>query len=252
MREHLKQFRLAARCRVRRVSTRGYWAWRRRPESPRARPNRALVTQLTAVHRRSRGTDGRRRGHPHLHAAGTPCSRHRVARRLRQEGLCGRRRRAFHATTHSQHSFPVAQNLRARDCTAPAPDQVGVSDITYRPVEEGWEYLATLMDLHSRRSVGWAMQSTRERSLTRRALEMAVAQRQPGPGLLHQSDRGVQYAGFDYQAALARQGIVPSISRQGNGWDHAPMESLFGTLKSELVHDWSRPPRARARREVFA
>jgi len=251
IKEHLKQFRLAALCRVLRVSKSGYFAWLKRPESPRARQNRALVTQLKAVHTRSRGTYGRCRVHAALQAQGTPCSKNRVARLMRQEGLWGRRRRAFKATTNSKHSFPVAQNLLARDFTATAPDQVWVSDITYLPVEEGWEYLATVMDLHSRRIVGWAMQSTLERSLTLRALEMAIAQRQPGPGLIHHSDRGVQYACFDYQAALARQGIVPSMSRKGDCWDNAPMESFYGTLKCELVHDWSRPPRAQARREVF-
>lgn len=252
IKEHLQQFRLAALCRVLRVSKSGYLAWLKRRESPRARANRALVTQIRAIHRRSRGLYGRRRVHAQLQAQGVPCSPNRVARLMRHAGLCGRRRRACRATTHSKHSFPVAANLLARDFTATVPDQVWVSDITYLPVEEGWDYLATVMDLHSRRIVGWAMQSTLERSLTLNALEMAITQRQPGPGLIHHSDRGVQYACHDYQAALARHGMIPSMSRKGDVWDNAPMESLFGTLKSELVHDWSRPPRAQARREVFA
>jgi transposase InsO family protein len=170
---------------------------------------------------------------------------------MRQESLSGRRRRAFKATTDSTHKLPVAQNLLARDFTVSAPDQVWVSDITYLPVEEGWEYLAAVMDLCSRRIVGWAMQSTLDRSLTLRALEMAITQRRPRPGLIHHSDRGSQYACADYQAALGRQRMIPSMSRKGDVWDNAPMESLFGTLKGELVHGCPRPPRAQARREVF-
>jgi len=251
IREHRKQFRLAALCRVLRVSKSGYFAWLTRTEGPRAQQNRALGTQIKAIHRRSRGTYGRRRVHAALVAQGTACSPNRVARLMRAAGLWGRRRRAFKATTDSQHSLPVAPNLLARNFTTTAPDQVWMSDITYLPVQEGWEYLAAVMDLHSRRIVGWAMQSTLERSLTLNALAMAIAQRQPGPGLTHHSDRGSQYACADYQAALARHGMIPSMSRKGDVWDNAPMESLFGTLKSELVHDWSRPFRDEARREVF-
>ena len=179
------------------------------------------------------------------------CSRNRVSRLMHQEGLCGLRRRSFKATTNSHHSFPTAPNLLARNFTATAVDQVWVSDITYLACEEGWEYLATVMDLYSRRIVGWAMQSTLERSLTLNALKMAIAQRRPGPGLTHHSDRGVQYACGDYQSALNEQGMVPSMSRKGDVWDNAPKESFFGTLKGELVHHWGRPPRDQARREVF-
>jgi len=249
--QHAQQFPLAMLCRVLQVSTSGYYAWRNRPESPRTQQNRALRRHIEAVHARSRRTYGRRRVHAQLRREGVSCSRNRVARLMRAQGLWGRRRRAFRATTDSQHSFPAAQNLLARNFTAPAPDQVWVSDITYLPVAEGWEYLATVMDLCSRRIVGWAMQSTLERSLTLSALEMAIARRRPGPGLIHHSDRGSQYACGDYQDLLARQGMIPSMSRKGDVWDNAPKESFFGTLKSELVHAWSRPPRAEARREVF-
>ncbi len=179
------------------------------------------------------------------------CSPNRVARLMRQEGIQGLGRRKFRATTDSRHSFPVAENLLARNFTATTPDQVWVSDITYLRTEDGWDYLATVMDLYSRRIVGWAMQSSLQRSLTLRALEMAMAQRRPAPGLIHHSDRGSQYACGDYQAALERRGMLPSMSRKGGCWDNAPGESFFGTLKCELVHHWSRPPRHRARREVF-
>jgi transposase InsO family protein len=251
VREHFKQFPIAALCRAMQVASSGYYAWRRRPESPRQRANRALVAQIKAAHARSRKTYGRRRIHVQLQRDGITCSRNRVARLMRQEGLCGLRRRAFRATTDSRHSFPVAPNLLARDFTAAAADQVWVSDITYLACEEGWEYLATVMDLHSRRIVGWAMQSTLERSLTLRALEMAITQRRPSPGLIHHSDRGSQYACGDYQAALDGQGLVASMSRRGDVWDNAPKESFFGTLKCELGLHGLRPPREQARREVF-
>jgi transposase InsO family protein len=238
-------------CRVLRVSKSGYFAWLRRPESARAKANQVLLTHIKAAHAASRKTYGRRRIHAQLRREGITCSRNRVARLMRSVGLRGRRRRAFRATTNSQHSLPVAPNLLARNFSATAPDQVWVSDITYLACEEGWEYLATVMDLYSRRIVGWAMQSTLERGLTLRALQMAIAQRQPGPGLIHHSDRGGQYACGDYQRLLAGHRIIPSMSRQGDVWDNAPQESFFGTLKGELVHHLGRLSRNDAHREVF-
>jgi putative transposase len=251
IREHRPQFHLAALCRTLRVSKSGYCTWLRRPESPQAGRNRALVVQIKAAHTRSRKRYGRRRIYAQLQRDGVLCSRNRVARLMRQEGIYGRRRRGFRATTDSKHSLPVAPNLLARDFTTTATNQVWLSDITYLPCEEGWEYLATVMDLHNRQIVGWAMQSNLERSLTLKALEMALRQFQPAPGLIHHSDRGSQYACGDYQTALAQRGLICSMSRKGDPWDNAPKESFFGTLKTELVQDWSRPPRAQARREVF-
>ena len=251
IRQLRQQFRITALCRVLKVSSSGYYAWRQRPESPRRQANRALTAQITAAHARSRRTYGRRRIHVQLQHEGVRCSRNRVARLMRAEGLWGLRRRGFKTTTNSRHSLPVAPNLLARNFTASAPDRVWVSDITYLACEEGWEYLATVMDLHSRRIVGWAMQSTLERSLTLRALEMAITQRRPAPGLIHHSDRGVQYACGDYQAALGARGLVTSMSRKGDCWDNAPKESFFGTLKCELGLHRLRPPREQARREVF-
>jgi putative transposase len=251
VREHAKQFPIAMLCRVMQVATSGYYAWLRRPQSPRARVNRALAQRIKAAHEGSRKIYGRRRIHAQLRRDGVVCSPNRVGRLMRQEGLQGLRRRAFRTTTNSRHSFPVAKNLLARNFTAVAPDQVWISDITYLPVEDGWEYLATVMDLYSRRIVGWAMQSTLDRSLTLNALEMAIAQRRPVPGLIHHSDRGVQYACGDYQAALGRQGMIPSMSRKGDCWDNAPKESFFGTLKCELGLHGLRPPREQVHRTVF-
>lgn len=249
--EHAQQFPLAMLCRVMQVSPSGYYAWRGRGESVRTQANRALLVQIKAAHRRSRNLYGRRRVQRQLQRGGIVCSPNRVGRLMRLAGLRGLRKGTFKATTDSKHSFPVAPNVLARNFTAAAPDQVWVSDITYLACAEGWEYLATVMDLHSRRIVGWALQSTLARSLTVKALEMAVTQRQPTPGLIHHSDRGVQYACGDYQALLQRQGMIPSMSRKGDCWDNAPKESFFGTLKCELgLHD-SRPSRAEAHRKVF-
>ncbi len=251
IREHAKQFQVEVMCRVLGVSSSGYYESLRRPQSRRAAQNRRLLAHIRAVHARSHSTYGRRRVYAQLRREGVSCSRNRVARLMRQEGICGRRRRSFRVTTHSKHSFPVAGNLLGRNFSASAPDQVWISDITYLRTEGGWEYLATVMDLYSRRIVGWAMQRTLERSLTLSALEMAISQRQPAPGVIHHSDRGSQYACGDYQAVLRRHGMLSSMSRKGNVWDNAPKESFYGSLKCELVHHWTRPSRDQARRQVF-
>ena len=248
--EHRQQFPIILLCRLMQVSASGYYSWLVRPESPRAGRNRALLVSIKAAHRASRQSYGRRRIQAQLRQDGVPCSVGRVARLMRQEGLAGRRRRRYRGTTDSQHSLPVAPNLLCRNFTATAPNQVWLSDITYLPCAGGWEYLATVLDLYNRQIVGWAMGATLERSLTLAALEMALARRQPAPGLIHHSDRGVQYACGDYGALLSQHGLRASMSRKGDPWDNAPQESFFGTLKTELVHDWSRPAREQARREV--
>jgi putative transposase len=248
--QHQRQFPVALLCRALEVSKAGYYAWRTRPESPRQQANRALLVQIRAVQQASRGRYGRRRVHAQLCAQGQPCSRNRVARLMRLHGLTGRTRRRSRATTDCRHTLPVAPNRLSRNFAVGAPDRVWVSDITYLPTDEGWLYLATVMDLCSRRIVGWSMQAHPEQRLTLAALEMALAQRQPAPGLVHHSDRGVQYAAQDYQAALAGHGMLCSMSRKGNVWDNAPAESFYGTLKGELQHArW--PSRDEARREVF-
>ena len=234
-----------------RVSSSGFYAWLRRPESPRNRANRTLTGQIRAAHRHSRQTYGRRRIHIQLQRQAVGCSPNRVGHLIRQEGLQGIGRRKFRATTDSRHSFPVAPNLLARDFTATAPDQIWVSDITYLRTEQGWDYLATVMDLYSRRIVGWAMQSSLQRSLILRALQMAVAQRRPGPGLIHHSDRGRQYACGDYQEALQRRGMRPSMSRKGDCWDNACMESFFGSLKTEWTSAKKYKTRNEAEKDIF-
>ena len=204
IRQYRQQFRIAAMCRVLRVSSSGYYAWLDRPESARRRANRGLRTQIKAEYTRSRKTYGRRRIHARLRAQGMNCSPNRVGRLMRQECLWARPRRRFRPTTDSKHSFPVAPNrllstsLRppqagarvTRNFAVASLNQVWLSDITYLPNDEGWLYLATVMDLCNREIVGWAMQPTLTRHLTLSALKMAITQRQPASGLIHHSDRG--------------------------------------------------------------
>ncbi len=219
MREHQKQFPVVMLCRVMRVASSGYFAWLHRPESPRAKANRALAARIKAAHARSHKTYGRRRICIQLQRDGVVCSPNRVARLMRQEGICGLRRRAYKPTTDSHHSFPVAPNLLARDFTATAPNQIWVSDITYLPTQEGWEYLATVMDLYNRRVVGWAMQSTLKRSLTLRALAMAVAQRRPGS----RADPPLRSG-----QPVCLRGLPESPATAGNAAQHVSQRRLLG------------------------
>ena len=170
---------------------------------------------------------------------------------MRKQGLFGKRRRRFRVTTDSAHELPIAPNLLARDFTADAPDKIWVTDITYIPTGEGWLYLAAILDLFSRRIVGWAMSDRLTTPLATDALSMALRARRPASGLVHHSDRGCQYASHDYQRALAQSGLVCSMSRKGDCWDNAVAESFFATLKTELVHDARWKTRDEARAALF-
>ena len=238
-------------CRVLEVSRAGYYAWKHRPESQRSRTDRVLTASIREVHERNRRTYGSPRVYQELKATGHRVGRHRVARLMRQERLVGCKRRGFVATTDSKHDHPVAENLLARRFEASAPNQVWVGDITYLPTAEGWLYLAILLDLWSRKIVGWAMSASLDASVALAALRMALEARNPAAGLMHHSDRGVQYACETYQATLHSNDLVPSMSRKGNCWDNAPAESFFGTLKTELLAGRIFPSRAIARTEVF-
>jgi transposase InsO family protein len=234
-------------CRTLQVSRAGFYAWQARPPAPRARTDARLGLEIAAIHAESRQRSGRPRIHAELAHRGCRTSRKRVARLMRVRGLAARRRRRFRVTTHSQHSFPVAPNVLARQFDRLQPNQAWVTDITYIPTVEGWLYLAVILDLCSRLAVGWAMSDRITDALTLEALGMAVARRQPPQGLLHHSDRGSQYASGDYQRMLAQYGIVGSMSRRGNCWDNAVAESFFATVKVELVHDAAWATRATAR-----
>ena len=244
-------YSVALMCRVLEVSRAGYYASRGRPESHRAKANRQLSTKIHAVYETSRRTYGSPRVYLELRGGGHKAGRHRVARLMRREGLVARKKKRFRVTTQSNHSEPIARNVLARNFEVKKPNQVWVGDITYLPTADGWLYLAVLLDLHSRAVVGWAMSEYLDASLALAALRMALERRQPAPGLVHHSDRGVQYACEAYRGALAANGLVPSMSRKGNCWDNAPAESFFGTLKVELIGDRVFPSRADARTEVF-
>jgi putative transposase len=238
-------------CRTLLVSCSGFYAWCRRGLSRRAQEDAALKVEIRAAHAAS----GKRYGSPRIHEDlkddGQHVGRKRVARLMREEGIEGQRKRRFRVTTDSRHSLPVAANQLNRNFTASAPNKIWVTDITYIWTREGWLYLAAILDLFSRRVVGWSMDSSIDRRLALDALGMALKTRRPEPGLLHHSDRGVQYASADYQSQLRERGIICSMSRKGDCWDNAVAESFFSTLKAELVQRTDYVSRSQARASVF-
>lgn len=247
------EFPVAVLCAVVEVSRSGYYAWRRQPRSARGIEDAQLTDTITRVHETSRGTYGSPRVHAELKEQGVHIGRKRVARLMRDKGLAARRKRRFHPkTTDSNHPHPIADNTLARTFTQPAPNRAWVGDITYIRTDEGWLYLAVLLDLYSRKVVGWAMSARIDRHLVLDALAMATTHRGAGAaGVLHHSDRGSQYASDDYRAALAGLGFKASMSRKGNCWDNAVAESFFSTLKTELVHQCHFATRAEARLAIF-
>lgn len=250
--DHREVFPVRVMCSVLRVSASGYYAWRSRPESARATANRALVEDIRRVHASSRRRYGSPRVHASLRTEGKRVGRNRVARLMRRHGIQAHRRRQFRKTTDSDHAFPPAPNLLARQfASAVAPNQVWLADMTYIATGEGWLYLAVVLDLFSRRVVGWAMSETMPQELTLAALRMAITNRRPGPGLLHHSDRGSQFAAHDYRRVLDAHGMRCSMSRKGDCWDNAPMESFFGSLKTELDGDGPFETRQAARTALF-
>jgi putative transposase len=241
-------------CRVLELAPAGYYAWcKRSSPSLRAIADERLLLNIRLSHQASDETYGAPRVLRDLRDDGLRVGRKRVARLMRREGLRGRQPRAFVRTTDSTHAYPLAPNLLNRefDVNGVALNRVWVSDITYVPTREGWLYLAVVLDLASRRVVGWAMQDTLAADLALRALRMALEQRQPARGLIHHSDRGVQYACTEYRAVLAAHGIQASMSRTGDCWDNAVAESFFATLELELImrHRWR--TRNDARHEIF-
>lgn len=251
---HTGGYTVALMCRVLEVSRAGYYAWRRRPPSARTQTNRQLLDVIRTAVQQSRGRYGSPRITRELQAQGHCCSEARIARLMRQAGLRAKRRRRLRGTTDSRHGDPIAPNRLQRQFAIdaiPGVDRVWASDITYVPTREGWLYLAVVLDLASRRVIGWAMRHTLERRLTLDALRMALAHRQPAPGILHHSDRGSQYACGDYQALLAAHGMTCSMSRKGDCWDNAVVESFFATLKTELADDTRWATRDEARSALF-
>ena len=251
---HRDEFEVRLMCRVLEVSPAGYYASLKRPPSWHAIVDDLLMAHVRIIHRESGETYGVPRVHRELQAEGLPASPKRIARLMREDGLVARPRRPRRVvTTDSRHADPIAPNRLARrfDVNGVAINRIWVADITYIPTREGMVYLATVLDVRSRRCVGWAMRDTLEVELALSALQMAQAARQPAPGLIHHSDRGSQYTSRAYQAALAAHGMRPSMSRKGNCYDNAVAESFFSTLEFELVmkHEWH--TRAAARAAIF-
>jgi len=238
-------------CRVLAVSRSGYYAWRIKPESDRSNENRLLVTRIKAIHKKSRENYGSPRIHEALKAEGETCGKKRIENLMAKNGIRAKQKRKFVATTDSKHDLPVAENILDREFRVDEPNKVWTSDITYIPTDEGWLYLAGVLDLCSKTAVGWSMGESMERTLVMDALKMAYHRRLPEEGLIHHSDRGSQYASEDYRNLVKEYGMQMSMSRKGNCWDNAPMESFFGTLKKELVHHRKYRTREEAKRDIF-
>lgn len=249
--ELANRYSVKALCQMLQVSHSGYYSWRKRGSSRRQRENEQLFDLVRTVHKRSRGTYGYRRIHAALTSEGISCGIHRVRRLMQQHDLRARRRPRYRTTTESRHRLPIAPNRLARDFSAAAANQKWVSDITFVPTHEGWLYLCVIMDLYSRLVVGWAMEPYLKRDLGLKALRMALTGRKPPPGLLHHSDQGIQFANNDFQQLLIRRMAIPSMSRTGNVYDNAPMESFFATLKCELIHFRYYNTREEAKTDIF-
>ena len=235
--EQRTQHSIRRMCRLLEVSTAGYYEWRGRAPSRRAIANERLRAEVVRVHCESRNTYGRARVHAELVAHGVEVGVGKVGRLMKSAAIAGISPRRFRKTTDSNHSLPIAPNVLARSFDVAAiggKDRVWASDITYLPTREGWLYLAVVIDLVSRRVIGWSMKSTMHRSLALDALRSAIRDRRPTNATLFHSDRGSQYASDDFRWALATSGMRQSMSRKGNCWDNAVVESFFGTMKCEL------------------
>jgi putative transposase len=249
---HTAQFPVERMSQLLEVSASAYYAWRGRPQGARAQANEVLLTKIRRSHADSHQTYGSPRVHADLVAEGERCGRNRVARLMRLAGLRSKRVRSWKPpTTNSRHDQPVAPNRLAQVFQAAAPNRCWLSDITYVASAEGRLYLAAVLDLCSRKIVGWAMGEELSAELCESALRTALGARAPASGLLHHSDRGVQYASDRYQALLKDWQMLPSMSAIGNCYDNAPMESFFGTLKSEWFDSKPFASRAKARQQIF-
>jgi putative transposase len=244
-------FPVSMLCRVLKVSKSGYYAWKSRPPSKRSRQDAALTEKIREIHRRSRETYGYPRVHAELCALGVRCGRRRVARLMRGAGLQGCMRNRKKRTTRRDPRAVAAPDLVGRNFAATAPDRLWTADITYVKTDEGFLHLAFVLDVYSRRIVGWSMASHLRTELVVDALEMAVWRRKPAAGLVHHSDRGAQYTALSFGKRLEEAGIVPSMGKAGCALDNAISESFISTLKCELIHQRRFPTREAARSAVF-
>ncbi len=244
--QHRAEYPIRLMCRVLAVSRAGFYAWLERAPSGRAQADARLHVAIRAIHAESRRSYGSPRIHRELRAQGQRHGRKRIARLMRVAGLRAKRSRRYRTTTRSEGTRPAAPNTLNRRFAVRELDRVWAGDVTACWTGEGWLYLAALLDLGSRRVVGWTTSATLDQALTRAALRRALVQRRLTPGLLHHSDRGTSYTGEEYQATLAAAGLVVSMSRRGDCWDNAVVESFFATLKTELVHEARWATRAEA------
>ena len=252
MRDHRLEFPVVAMCRVLGVSRSGFYAWIDRGAGKPSDADRWMVAKIKEIHAQSRKTYGSPRVTKALREnEKITCNHKRVERLMRIHEIRAVHRRRYRATTDSKHGRPVAANILNRNFEIEAVDRVWLADVTCIRTYQGWLYLAAVQDLYSRRIVGWALESHMREELVLQALEMALHDRRPGVGLLHHSDRGSQYAADGYQATLNRFGITCSMSRKGDCWDNAVMESFFHTLKVECVYQNRYHTFAEARRDIF-
>ena len=246
-----KQYPVRMMCRLPEVSRSGFYAWRVRPEGRRAKTDRELLRVIRRLHADSDGVYGSPKMAAELNEEGYPCGRHKAARLMRIAGLRGCPKRSFRVTTQRDPSHPVADNLLQQDFKAEGPNECWASDITYISTQQGWLYLAVVMDLYSRRIVGWSMSRWISRHLVIDALNMAIAQRLPNGTLIHHSDRGSQYTSDDFRRELEKHGIQCSMSARGNCYDNAVVESFFGILKRERVNRRRYLTRDEAQADIF-
>jgi len=251
IRRHTALFKVARMCAVLSVSRSGYYEWRDRPESRRTADDRQLLQTIRALHVESREAYGAYKTWKVLRVRGIACGRHRVARLRRQNGIEARRKRRFRSVVEHHKLAPPAPNRLQQRFTVNRPDRVWAGDLTFIPTRAGRLFLAVLLDLYSRRVVGWAMANQYTQALSLAALRMAIAQRRPAAGLVHHSDQGSQYVGALYREQLDRHSFIASMSRRGNAYDNAVVESFFSNLKNELIHHRSFASREEARAEIF-
>ena len=249
--QHCGSYPVQALCRSLQVSDSGFAAWQRSEGPKKWLSDSKLLKLIRQIHEQTKAAYGSPRIYLELKGRGIPASKGRVERLMREHGLRGRHKRRFKATTNSKHTLPVAPNLLEQNFETARPDQTWTADITYCATDEGWLYLAIVLDLYTRQIVGWAMRERMTKDLVIDALRMAWFRRRPPPGLIHHSDRGSQYCSYDFQKQLAEYGMRASMSRKGNCSDNAPSESFFNSLKNERVHGARYATRDAARADVF-
>ena len=251
IKDHRSEFRVVSMCRVLCVTRSGYYSWLCAAPSRRHQDNQRLLTRIRAIHMATDQNYGALKTWHTLRASGEACGRHRVARLRKQHGIEAKRLRRFRAAYAARNNAPAAENLLEQDFQVTQPNRVWVGDITYIPTRRGWLYLAVVLDLYSRRVIGWSMSERINQQLAIDALMMAIQQRRPAPGLIHHSDRGIQYTSSTYRTILKAHDMVQSMSGKGNCYDNACVESFFSSLKNEETFHRDFHERDEARKAIF-